>query len=105
MNFIPIKFVLKTVLANRKVSAKFSAAEICVVAEKLFLAELPDLSGKFVVKFIKNGVIYIAILNSSLAAKMRLAENEVLKILKKRSEKIKSFRYEVGKLPEKVLPY
>jgi len=105
MNFIPLKLVLKKVLASKKMSAKFTAAEICVVAEKLFLAELPALSGKFVIKFVKNGVIQIAVLNSSLAAELRLAENEVLKALKKRNGGVRSVRYSVGKLPEKILPF
>ena len=104
MNFIPFKLVLKKVIAEKKMGAKFSAAEICVIAEKLFLAELPQLDGKFAVKFVKNGVLQIAVISSSLAAEMRLAETTVLEALKKRGG-VKSIRYSVGKLPEKILPY
>ncbi len=105
MNFIPLKLVLQKVLASKKMAKKFTAAEICVVAEKLFLAELPALSGKFVIKFVKNGVMQVAVLNSSLAAELRLAENEVLKSLKNRGGGVRSVRYSVGTLPEKILPF
>ena len=105
MNFIPLKSVLKKVLAEKNMAAKFNAAQICSVAEKLFLAELPDLSGKFVARFVKNKMLHIAVLSSSLAAEMRLAETTVLDALNKRGAKLKAVRYEVGKLPEKVLPY
>ena len=105
MNFIPIKTVLNSVLAEKKMSAKFTAAEICIVAEKLFLTELPRLERKFRVKFIKNKILHIAVLSSSLAAEMRLAENEVLKSLKKHGKEIETVRYSVGKLPEKIMPF
>ena len=104
MNFIPFKIVLKKVLAEKKMSAKFSAAEICVVAEKLFLAELPQLDGKFTVKFVKNGTLQVAVISSSLAAEMRLAEFTILPALQKRGE-VKMIRYSIGKLPKKILPY
>ena len=105
VNFTPLKTVLQKVLAEKKMSAKFSAAEICVVAEKLFLAELPQLDGKFAVKFVKNGTLRIAVISSSLAAEMRLAESEVLNLLKNRGGGVKTIRYSIGKLPEKILPF
>lgn len=105
MNFVPLKLVLKKVLAEKKMAKSFSAAEVCVVAEKLFLAELPQISNKFVVKFLQNDILQIAVLNSSTAAAMRLAETVVHDALGKRGQKIKSFRYSVGKLPEKILPF
>lgn len=104
LNFIPIKFVLRTVLAQKKMAAKFSAAEICFVSEKLFLAELPEIAGAFAVKFLKNGVLQIAVANSSIAAQMRLAETIVRDALIKRGAKVKTLRYSVG-LPEKILPF
>lgn len=104
MNFTSLKTVLQKVLAEKKMSAKFSAAEICVVAEKLFLAELPQLDGKFAVKFVKNEILQIAVISSSLAAEMRLAESTILPALQKRGS-VKTIRYSIGKLPEKVLPF
>ena len=86
-------------------AAKFTAAQICTVAEKLFLSELPQLSGKFVIKFVKDKIIHIAVQNSALAAEMRLVETTILDMLKKRNAKVNSIRYEVGSLPEKVMPY
>jgi hypothetical protein len=105
LNFIPLKLVLQKVLAEKRMAGKFTAAQICTVAEKLFLAELPSLTGKFTVKFVKTGTMHIAVISSSLAAEMRMAESTVLDLLNKRKAKIKAVRYEVGKLPEKVLPY
>ncbi len=105
MNFVPIKLVLSKVLADKRMALKFTAAETCVVAEKLFLAELPHLSGKFSVKFVKKNVLHISVLGSSLSAELRLAESEVLKLLQKRGSKVTSIRYSVGKLPDTVLPY
>ncbi|MFH0776261.1 MAG: DciA family protein [Patescibacteria group bacterium] len=96
--------MLQKVLAEKKMAAKFSAAELCSVAEKLFLAELPNLSGQFVVRFIQNGVLQIAVRNSSVGAELRLAETVVLDALKARGAKIKAIRYSVG-LPEKILPF
>lgn len=84
-------------------ASKFSAAEICVVAERLFLAELPQVEGKFAVKFFKNGVLQVAVVNSSISAELRLAETSVRDALAKRGTKIKSLRYSVG-MPEKILP-
>ncbi|MCF7845644.1 MAG: DUF721 domain-containing protein [Candidatus Peribacteraceae bacterium] len=104
MTFEPIKNVLRKVLAEKKMAAKFSAAEICSVAEKLFLAELPQISGKFVVKFLKNSILHVAVANSSIAAEMRLAETIVRDSLNQRGAKIKSIRYESG-LPPKILPF
>ncbi|MFH1545803.1 MAG: hypothetical protein ABIE14_00300, partial [Patescibacteria group bacterium] len=68
------------------------------------LAELPQLDGKFAVKFIKNGMLQIAVISSSLAAEMRLAESAVLPALRKRGA-VKTIRYSIGKLPEKILPF
>lgn len=86
-------------------SAKFTAAEICTVTEKLFLAELPQLSEKFRVRFVKNGILHIAVMSSALAAEMRLAETNVVDVLNKRKAGIKSVRYQVGPLPERITPY
>lgn len=83
---------------------KFSAAEVCTTAEKLFLAELPQTADKFVVKFFKNGALHIAVVNSSIAAELRLAESVIRAALAKRGTQIQSFRYSIG-LPEKVLPF
>lgn len=83
----------------------FTAAQVCTVAEKLFLAELPQLSEKFTVKFVKNKTLHIAVLSSALAAEMRLAETIVLDLLQKRGARVNAVRYEVGKLPDKILPY
>jgi len=105
VNFIPLKVVLKKVLAEKKMSAKFTAAEICTVAGKLFAAELPALANKFTIKFIKDGILNIAVTSSAVSSEMRLAETNVLDTLNKRKAGIKSVRYQVGPLPEKITPY
>lgn len=98
MTFEPIKFVLSRVLAGKKMRSKFNAAEICSVAEKLFSAELPYLVDKFRVKFIKNGILYLAVVSSAVGAEMRLAETNVLTKLQERYSNIKKVVYSVEKL-------
>ncbi|MFA5352058.1 MAG: DciA family protein [Candidatus Gracilibacteria bacterium] len=105
MSFEPLKNVLNRVLADKKMQSTFSAAEACSSAEKLFLAELPEISGKFAVKSIKEGVVQIAVVNSAIAAQMRMCETTVLEILQNRFPKAKKIRYSVGPLPEMILPY
>ena len=96
--------MLDQVLAQKKMREKFGAAETCSIAEKVWLAEMPDLAGKFSPRFIKNGIFQISVANSSTAAELRLAETIVLEALRKRGAKIKSVRYSVG-LPEQILPF
>ena len=105
MTFEPIKNVFNRVLADKKMKSKFDAAEICSVSEKLFAAELPKLSEKFRVKFIKNKILHIAVTSSVVSSELRLAETNVLTKLQERYLKIKQVRYSVGPLPEKVEPY
>jgi len=102
MTFEPLKNVLNRVLADKKMKAKFSAAEVCVVAENTFAAELPQFSEKFRVKFIKNKVLYVAAENSSIASEMRFAEMTVFKAIAKLSVTVRQVRYSVGPLPERV---
>lgn len=102
--FEPLKNVLDRVLANKKMCATFSAAETCVLSEKLFAAELPALAGQFRVRFLKNKILHIAATSSSVAAELRLAETTVLTALQKRASGVRSVRYVVGPLPERVLP-
>ncbi|MFH1375296.1 MAG: DciA family protein [Patescibacteria group bacterium] len=103
--FEPLKNVLNRVLADKKMKASFSAAQICTVAEKLFAAELPALSEKFTVKFVQDGILNIAVTSSAVGSEMHLAETNVVDALNKRKAGIKSVRYQVGPLPEKVTPY
>jgi len=83
---------------------KFGAAEICVVAEKILLAEFPRLAGKFRAKFVKNKILHIAVKSSSVAAELRLAENFVLEKFRKRGE-VRSVRYSTEKLDDRPLPF
>ena len=95
--------MLDRVLAGKKMRGTFSAAESCALAQKLFAAELPQLTEKFRVRFLKNKTLHIAVVNSSIAAELRLAETTVLTALQKRAGGVKSVRYAVGPLPERVL--
>jgi hypothetical protein len=83
---------------------KFGAAEICVVAEKILLAEFPRLEKQFRPKFVKNKILHIAVKNSSVAAELRLAENFVLENFRARGE-VRSIRYSTEKLDDRPLPF
>jgi len=83
---------------------KFAAAEICIVAERILLAELPQLEGRFRAKFVKNKTLYLATANSSVSAELRFAENLILQKFREKSE-VCAIRYSVEKLDDRPLPF
>jgi hypothetical protein len=94
--FEPIKKVLDRVLANKNSAQTFSAAEACAFVEKLFLAEIPQISGKFHAKFVRNSTLTIAATSSAASNELRLAETIVLSELQLRFPRIKKIRYVIN---------
>lgn len=90
--FEPIKAILGRVLAEKKMKATFDAAEVCVVAEKIIVAELPELSERVRVKFIKNGVLTVAVESSAVGQELQLASATILDALKKRYSQVRKLR-------------
>ena len=85
-------------MAQKQQKTTFDAAEICSVTEKLFKAEMPQLTNFFIVKCVRGRVVEITVLNSSAAAELRLGEGIVLAELQKRYPQILKLRYTIGPL-------
>lgn len=97
MNFESLQTVLKRVAASRSVATTFTAAEACAAAERVIAAELPLLAGRYHPKFVKNGVLHIAVATSAVGSEIYFARETIVAQLQKRFAQIRDLRTTVEK--------
>lgn len=100
--FEALKEVLDRVIAQKKSSRVFVAAEVCAFSEKVFLAEIPELAPNFQVRFFQKGTLLLAVNNSAAAAEIKLAEIKILRAIQKRFPEVQKIRYRFEALEQQT---
>ena len=90
--FEPLTDVLARVMSKRQVARTFTAAEICEAGGRILAVEAPQVGDAAKVVSLKNGVLWVAVRNSAVAAEVHGCAHQVLTQLKKRFTQVRSIR-------------